>query len=166
MSIADQGYMAAHDISPANLPAAVLAFFDGKDLLAKTQAVRLTTTDADGWPRALLLSAGEILILPDRTVRFAVYGQSGSVANLVRDGRLILSIALEGGVFEMRLRAKPCSQNVPDGPLAYFTAEILGARRHSVDYADVTSGITFALHDPQPVILRWQQQIAALRIVS
>jgi hypothetical protein len=166
MSISDQGYMAAHDISPADLPAAVLAFFDGKDLLSKTQAVRLTTTDADGWPRALLLSAGEMLILPDRTVRFAVYGQSGSVANLARDGRLILNIALDGGVFEMRLRATPCRQKVPDGPLAYFKAEILGARRHAVDYADVISGITFALHDPQPVLQRWQQQIAALRIVS
>ena len=166
MSIADQGHMRAHDISPTDIPAAVLTFFNGEDLLSKTQAVRLATTDADGWPRALLLSAGEILFLPDRTVRFAVYGQSGTVANLARDGRLILSMALDGGIFEMRLRAAPCSHQVPDGSLAYFKAEILGARGHAVDYADVTSGITFAIHDPQPVLLRWQQQIAALRIVS
>jgi hypothetical protein len=44
----------------------VAGYLDGEDLLAKTQAVRLSTVDADGWPRAALLSAGDTLMLfPD-----------------------------------------------------------------------------------------------------
>jgi hypothetical protein len=30
-------------------------------------------------------------------------------------------------------------------------------------YADVTSGITFSLHEPQAILRRWERQIAALR---
>ena len=46
-----------------HVPAAVAGYLDGEDLLAKTQAVRLSTVDADGWPRAALLSAGDTLML-------------------------------------------------------------------------------------------------------
>ena len=166
MSIKEQTYQPARDMLPSDIPPTVLAFFNGEDLLSKTQAVRISTTDADGWSRASLLTAGEILFLTDRTVRFAVYRQSGSATNLARDGRLILSMALDGGVLEMRLRATACSERAPDGPLAYFKAEILEARLHKVDYADVTSGITFATHDHQAVLQRWQQQIAALRATA
>ena len=37
------------------------AYLDGTDLLSKTQALRLSTVDADGWPHASLLSAGDML---------------------------------------------------------------------------------------------------------
>ncbi len=166
MGIADQTYTPARDISSAEIPTSVSAFLNGEGLLSKTQAVRIATTDADGWPRAMLLTAGEMLVLPDGSMRFAVFRESGTAANLLRDGRLMLSISLDGGVCEVRLHAKPCSRHVPDGPLAYFTAEADSARMHAVDYADVTSGVTFAVHDPAAVLPRWQQQLAALREVS
>lgn len=166
MSTADHSYTPARDISPTNMPSGVLAFFNGNDLLSKTQAVRVSTTDADGWPRASLLTAGEILFMPDRSVRLAVFRQSGTAANLARDGRFVLSIALDGGIYEVRMRAALCANNVPNGPLAYFKAEVDSARLHAVAYADVTSGVTFAAHDPSVVLQRWQQQISALRIVS
>jgi hypothetical protein len=37
---------------------------------------------------------------------------------------------------------------------------------HVAPYADVTSGISFALHEPSAVLDRWQRQIAALRALS
>lgn len=166
MSITDQSYTPARDISPADIPAGVSSFLNGEDLLSKTQAVRLSTTDADGWPRASLLTAGEILVLPDGSVRFAVFRQSGTAANLARDGRATLSMSLDGGICEVRLRATACGHQVPEGPLAYFKAEVDAARLHVATYADVTSGVTFALHDPSAGLLRWQQQVAALRTVS
>lgn len=166
MSFKDQRYTPARDIAPADIPAAVLTLFNGEELLTKTQAVRLLTTDTDGWPRASLLTAAEILFLPDRTVRFAVFRESGTAANLTRDGRAILSLSLDRGICEIRLRATACGRQVPNGPLAYFKAEIEGARLHVATYADVMSGITFALHDPAVVLPRWQQQIEVLRSVS
>lgn len=166
MSITDQHYAPARDLAPGAIPAGVSSFFNGEDLLAKTQAVRLTTTDADGWPRALLLTAGEMLVLADKTVRFAIFRQSGTAANLMRDGRLMLSMSLDNGICDIRMRARPCAGKVPDGPLCYFTAAIESARLHVVDYADVTSGVTFAVHDAPASVQRWQKQIAALRALA
>ena len=163
MSVKRQTYSPAQDITPSDIPEAVLAFFNGKDLLSKTQAVRISTTDADGWPRASLLTAGEILFLPDRSARFAVFRESGTANNLKRDGRLMMSMAQDRGILEIRLRAVLCRDQNSEAPLDYFAAEILGARLHVADYADVTSGVTFAVYDASAVLPRWEQQIAALR---
>jgi hypothetical protein len=35
-----------------------------------------------------------------------------------------------------------------------------------VPYAALTSGITFALHEPQTVLSRWQRHIAAMRAAA
>jgi len=39
-------------------------------------------------------------------------------------------------------------------------------RIHKAPYAAITSGITFALHEPEAVLARWQRQISALRLAS
>ena len=96
----------------------------------------------------------------------AIFAHSGTAANLVRDGRLTLSLALEGGMCELRLRARRCGQGTPEVPLAFFEAEVERVRLHVASYAEVTSGIRFALHEPAAVLARWQRQIAALRAVS
>ena len=152
----------AHD-----LPAGVRRFLDGEDLLSKTQALRLSTVDAEGWPHAALLSAGDVLALPNGRIRLAIFANSGTAANLVRDGRLTLSLALEGGMCELRLRARRCGEgSTQEVPLAFFEAAVERVRMHVASYAEVTSGISFALHDPSAVLARWQRQIAALRAVS
>ena len=151
----------AHDI-----PAGVLSFLNGEDLLSKTQALRLSTVDAEGWPHAALLSAGDVLALPNGRLRFAIFPNSGTAANLARDGRLTLSMSLDGGMCELRLRARTCGQGTQEVPLAFLEAEVEHVRMHVASYADVNSGISFALHEPATVHDRWQRQIAALRAVS
>ena len=54
----------------------------------------------------------------------------------------------------------------PDMPLAFFEATVETTRVHVAPYAAVVSGLTFALHEPQAVLPRWQRQIAALRALS
>jgi hypothetical protein len=56
----------------STIPAGVLRYLDGMNLLTKTQALRLSTINAEGWPHAALLSAGEILALPSGKLRFAM----------------------------------------------------------------------------------------------
>ena len=34
---------------------------------------------------------------------------------------------------------------------------------HKAPYATVSGGVTFALHEPQSVLQRWQKQIDAMR---
>ena len=153
-------------IPAEEIPAGVLRFLNGEDLLSKTQALRLSTVDAEGWPHAALLSAGDALALPNGRLRFAIYPHSGTAANLVRDGRLTLSMSLEGGMCELRMRARKCGDGTPEVPLVFFEAEVDHVRLHVAPYADVTCGIGFALHDPSTVLDRWQRQIAALRAAS
>jgi hypothetical protein len=96
-------------------------------------------------------------------IRFVVFPQSGTVANLVRDGRLTLTLSLDGGMCELRMRARRLNQSSKEVPLAFFEAEIEAVRRHIAPYAAVTGGITFSPHEPDAVLPRWKRQIEALR---
>jgi hypothetical protein len=95
-----------------------------------------------------------------------LFPQSATTANLARDGRLTLTLSLDGGMCEVRLRARRLPQSSPHVPLAFFEAEVEGVRNHVAPYAAVTQGITFDLHEPQAVLPRWQRQIAALRAAA
>jgi hypothetical protein len=145
------------------VPDGLVRYLDGTDLLTKTQALRLSTVDSDGWPHAALLSAGDMVMMPSGRIRFALFPQSTVTSNLEREGRLTIALSLDGGICELRLRSRRLAHSTPDVPLAFFEAEVETVRQHVAPYATVTGGITFSLHDPQAVLPRWQRQIAALR---
>ena len=147
------------------LPAAVMRYLDGTDLLAKSQALRLSTIDAAGWPHASLLSAGDMLAWPSGCIRFVISPESTTVANLARDGRLTITLTLDGGMCELRLIARRLA-DAPGVPLAIFEAGLRATHIHVAPYADVTGGVTFKLHEPQSVLARWQRQVAALRAAA
>jgi hypothetical protein len=145
------------------IPDGIADYLDGTGLLAKSQALRLATVDTDGWPHAALLSAGDVVVVPSGRIRFALFPQSNMTSNLEREGRLTMSLSLDGGMYELRLRSRRLPNRNSDVPLALFEADVETVRHHVAPYATVTGGITFALHDPQAVIPRWHRQIAALR---
>jgi hypothetical protein len=78
-------------------------------------------------------------------------------------GRVTLTLSLDGGMCELRMRAYRLAHSAPDVPLAFFEAELVETRVHKAPYAAITGGITFALHEPEAVLARWRRQIAALR---
>jgi len=166
MNAVSHNYKPANVISMAEISAGVESFFNGEDLLSKMQAIPLLTVDADGWSRVSLLSVGEIVFRPDEGFRFCIFQQSHTAANLVRDGRATLSMALDGGLWAVRLRATACDCDMAQGSLAFFKAKIDSARLHAAPYADVTSGVTFSLHEPSAVLPRWQKQIVTARALS
>jgi Pyridoxamine 5'-phosphate oxidase len=163
MTEAEHVYKPLPHVASTGLPAAVARYLDGSDFLEKTQALRLSTVDAAGWPHAALLSAGDMIATPSGRIRFVVFPQSATTANLARDGRLTLTLSLDGGMCEVRLRAHRLTHTSQEVPLAFFEAEVEAVRNHVAPYAAVTHGITFALHEPQAVLPRWKRQIAALR---
>lgn len=149
-------------LSGNDIPVGVLHYLNGEDLLSKTQALRLSTVDAEG--RAA--ESRRRPCPPERRLRLAIFADSGTAANLLRDGRLTLSMSLDGGMCSLRMRARKCSQDMPELSLAFFEAEVERVRMHTAPYADVTSGISFTLHEPTAVLARWDREIAALRAVS
>jgi len=156
-------YTPAHETRVTELPVVVSRFLDGADLLAKTQALRLSTVDETGWPRASLLSAGDMLALPGGIIRFVIFTESSTAKNLLRDGRLTITLALDGGMSEIRTRVRPLAETSVEANLTAFEAKVETVRFHKAPYADVTSGVTFAVHDPRAVFDRWQRQIETLR---
>jgi len=75
-------------------------------------------------------------------------------------------MAFDGGMCSLRLRARKCGQDMPELSFAFFEADIERVRLHKASYADVTGGISFALHEPTAVLERWNREIAALRAIS
>jgi len=151
-------------VTPENdIPSEVAAYLDGTDLLSKTQAVRVSTVDDEGWPHASLLSAGDLLAIPPARIRFLIFRESVTTRNLLRDERVTATISFEGGMWELRFRARRMAEASPDASLACFEAMLETARFHAVPYASVTTGVTFALNEPEVVLPRWERQIRALR---
>ena len=156
-------YTLAQDVRATELPALVSRYLDGADLLAKTQALRLSTVDETGWPRASLLSPGDMLALPGGIIRFLVFTYSSTAKNILRDGRLTVTLALDSGMSELLTRVRPLAGASAEANLTAFEAKVETVLFHKAPYADVTSGVTFGLHDPQAVLDRWRRQIEALR---
>ena len=61
------------------------------------------------------------------------------------------------------MRCRPLAHSSLDPSLACFEAELVELRTHKAPYATVSGGVTFALHEPQSVLQRWQKQIDAMR---
>jgi hypothetical protein len=144
-------------------PAPILAWLDGQNIEDKVgTAIGVYTADADGWPHPAHLSAGEILLTPDGEVRLAVWAKSTTSENLRRDGRVVLMLAADGGLHELRFEV---TETMPPAglPLATFSGRMVVAREHRVPYAEVVSGVRFTLHDPDATLERWRGQVDALR---
>ena len=130
MSTTGHTYIPPRIIATKTVPAEVAGYIDGTDLPAKTQALRLSTVDAEGWPHAALLSAGDMVVTSSGRIRLGIFPQSATAANLARDGRLTLTLAIDGGLWELRLRARPLARSTRDVPLAFFEAEVETTRTH------------------------------------
>jgi hypothetical protein len=106
MSDSDQIYQPPRRIATSFMPEEILDFLNGDDLDRKlSEAVRISTVSEDGWPHAAMLSAGEMLALDASEIAMLLYEGSNTSRNLARDGRLTLTLPLDHGLCEMRLRA-------------------------------------------------------------
>jgi hypothetical protein len=125
-------------------------------------ALQIVTVDPDGWPRAALVSAGEVLVLGPTTLRTALWQGSRSAENLERSGRAALLVASAGLACTISVRASRLA-DLPGPPaLAAFEAEVVDVRSDEASYAILHSGITFRLRDVDAVLTRWRATRLAL----
>ncbi|QGZ65343.1 pyridoxamine 5'-phosphate oxidase family protein [Paraburkholderia acidisoli] len=155
------GQNAAHE-----LPRQVVEDFNGNGLEARLgDAFRLSTVGEDGWPHAAQLSVGEILAVSAVELLVAVWPNSHTAGNLKRDGKLTLSLVHDGALLEIRATARMAAEQQTALGLTVFRVTVAAVNEHRAKYAEVTSGVTFRLHDPQAVLARWREQIAMLRAI-
>jgi uncharacterized protein YndB with AHSA1/START domain len=162
--------MDKHDVTRSTaavttaLPQQVLQDLDGHHLEARLgDAIRLSTVGADGWPYAAQLSVGEMLAVGPAELLVAIWPQSNTAGNLRRDGRLTLSLVHAGALLEVRGRASVVAEHQTTLDLTVFRVTIEKVDEHRAKYAEVLSGVTFRLHEPETVLARWREQIAMLR---
>jgi hypothetical protein len=147
------------------LPEPLLDMLDGRDLAARVGfTIELLTVDEAGWPRAALLSVGEVLATDERTLHLALWPATTSTAALTRLGRGTLACVLDATAYAVHVTA----ERAPDlqvGSMAHarFRCPVVEVLSDTVGYARITSGITFELKDTAAVVARWTSTIAALR---
>jgi hypothetical protein len=152
----------------ALLPDNLQRLFAGTDLASGIgETFLLLTVGEDSWPHMAMLSVGELLTADPSRLRTALWLHSTATRNLTREGRGLLAVVQDGAGYYLRCRAtRGADLDLgQDGRLAYFELTIEDVLEDAVNYAVLTSGLTFKLHDPDQVLARWQRTIDALRHV-
>jgi len=133
---------------------------------AESQAFRLTTVDASGWPHGAQLGPGEVLCSGDDRILLALWPGSRTTANLRRDGRALLTVIAEGSVHEVRLHATAAPPPAAHAALAWFEAVVEATETHRAAYATVLCGVTYRLTDPSGTLPRFNRQREALHALG
>lgn len=154
-------------MTPTHLPEALCHLLDGSlPASHQHQAIRLSSIGNNGWPYTAQLSLGEIIALSPQQLRFAIWPNSTTTANLIRDGKMTLSLVYDGAVVEIQAIAIKREECITDQQLAVFDADIRQVVIHRAPYATVVSGMTFTLKDEPLTQVRWQQQIIQLKSIK
>ncbi|MDO7906828.1 pyridoxamine 5'-phosphate oxidase family protein [Paenibacillus sp. JX-17] len=146
------------------LPEALLHLLNGQHLEDKQHdAMMLQTVTEDGWPHNAMLSVGEVVALDNGRLRLALWPGTTTTGNLIRSGRALLVLVHEGTAYYIRLEL----QLLPEleqamYPRARFEAAVAAVREDVAKYAELRSGVTFALKEPEAVLPRWRDTLEEL----
>lgn len=146
------------------LPPEIIEALDGEDLERKVgPAHLLLTADEDGTPRPCMLSAGELLAVDERRLRFALWPRTRTAGNLARGGAAVFCYVAPRAVLYVRGRTSPV--RAEDSPLECFELRVESVESDEHAGMPVTSGITFAIErgDPARVVEAWRRQLEPLR---
>lgn len=146
------------------LPREVFAAFDGTDLETKVGAAYLLcTVDPDSFPRYSMLSAGEILAVNDRTMRFAFWPGTQTALN-IRSGRpATLSFVASGIVFYVQGIGHGLP-SIPNLDLERVEVTVLRVESDMHPGLPVTDGIRFACEgiDATTLVSEWKTKLSSL----
>lgn len=141
------------------------ALLDGNRLAEKMHiAMTLHTVDEEGYPHQAMVSAGEVWAEARERLRITLWIGTSTTGNLLRTGRALLAVVHEGVSYTVKLQAKALPElSGARHPRSRFAANVLEMRADIAKYATLTSGITIELHDPQAVVVRWEETLEELK---
>jgi hypothetical protein len=146
--------MAADDLLPGEL---IRALDDTKLRDAEQPAFLLLTGDEDGAPRISMVSAGELLVRDERTLRVALWRGTRSAANLARGCTALLGAISPGSVIYVRARPERLVAAEP-AEVECFELTVTEVRADTHAGMPVTSGITFRTDAPDEAAADWRRQ--------
>jgi hypothetical protein len=120
-----------------------------------------------GWTHVAMVSVGELVMAADGRLALALWPASTCAANLARTGRATLAAVADGSAFSLRCHV---DHEVPiatgeDPSMRGFVLRVTTAIEDAAPYADLLTGVTYRLHDPQTTMARWRRTRAALGAV-
>jgi len=132
------------------LPADLLERLAGKNLQAVAEkAIMVCSVDSNSWPHPAILSYFEVIAKDESNVRLAIYKDSATVANLLRNGKLTMQIVdqriayyVKGSVREL---AHGMKSSPPNAKLNLRVEQVLAdtADEEFEPGAYVTGGVTY-----------------------
>jgi hypothetical protein len=142
------------------LPDELVRVLDDETLTSQEQpAFLLVTTDDSGAPRICMVSAGELLVRDERTLRVALWPGTRTAHNLGRGGTALLGAVSPGSV--IYIRAEPTRLTVPETvTLECFELAVTNVQADVHAGMPVTSGITFRTDEPDhaTTVADWRRQ--------
>jgi hypothetical protein len=142
------------------LPGELVHALDDKALDGPDQpAFLLVTTDDSGAPRICMVSAGELLVRDERTLRMALWRGTSTAHNLSRGGTALLGTVSPGSV--IYVRAEPAPLAVPEtANLECFELTVKSVEADVHAGMPVTTGITFRADQPDhsTAVAGWRRQ--------
>lgn len=99
------------------LPANLFQRLAGSDLQAHAEkAIVICTVDSNGWPHPAMLSYFEVIAKDDRNIRLAVYGNTSTVNNMRRNGKLSILIIDERIAYYIKGTAEELAREMTCSP--------------------------------------------------
>lgn len=142
----------------------LFSLLDGHELERKQhEAMMLLTVTEDQWPHVAMISVGEIVALNRAQLRLALWPGTTTTANMIRTGKATLAVLTGGKAHYVRLTLEHLPA-LPDArhPRERFAALVFAAREDVAQYADIVSGVTIRLHEPDSVLGRWRETVDEL----
>lgn len=158
--------MGAKTLLPAGrLPRELQQLLGGDGLADKIGLTLLLNTVAEeGWPHVALLSVGEVVAISPTSLGLALWPETRTTANLSSAGKGTLFLVHDGAAYTMEIATQRLDDlEVEGAALACFAAELRSVATDVADYAELTGGVSFRLHDPAGVVPRWEKTVAAMR---
>lgn len=147
------------------ISSSLFELLNGLDLEGKQhEAMMLLTVTEDHWPHSAMVSVGEVVALDRKRMRLALWPGTQTTSNMIRSGQATLVVIHDNAAHYVRLKLS----RLPELPHALhlrerFAAEVLSARVDTAKYAEIESGVTVTLKDPEDVLNRWKETIRELQ---
>ncbi len=143
------------------LSSAILELLNGKNLPDKQhEAMLLLSMDEDQWPHVAMISVGEIVALNETELRLSLWRNTVTTSNLIRTGKGTFVVFFEGVAYYVKILVKELPEiSEARHERQCFSAKVANVRADVAKYADIVSGVRIRLHEPGPVIQRWEETV-------
>jgi hypothetical protein len=127
--------------------------------------VLVLTLGQRGYPHVAMVSVGELVVIAQDRLALSLWPGSTCAANLSRERRATLALVAAGVAYSLSCRSAGERELLsdPHPPTRAFDLHVAESTEDSAPYADLLTGVTYRLHDPDAALTRWRSTRAALR---